>query len=154
MFKWFFDRFHLERTECESLKSRFKWLVSNENHLKRCPYDQDMGGAFQIPIFSAYVRTSIFPCWFFEKLHPRNLASDCISKPYFLLLWSIMLIVKTFEENITFWIQNHRFFHLRAYVFILLSFSAYGRAYFKTTDFFTSQFSKFALSDFCGMQMT
>jgi len=51
MFKWFFDRFHLERTECESLKSRFKWLVSNENHLKRCPYDQDMGRCISDPHF-------------------------------------------------------------------------------------------------------
>ena len=51
MFKWFFDRFHLERTECESLKSRFKWLVSNENHSKICPYDQDMGRCISDPPF-------------------------------------------------------------------------------------------------------
>ena len=86
------------------------------------------GGEFRYPIFSAYVRTTIFPCWFFVKLHPRNLVSDWISKRCFCLLWSIMLIVKTFEENITFCTQNHRFFHLRAYLFILLFFcSAYGR---------------------------
>ena len=51
MFKWFFDRFHLERTECESFKSRFKWLVSNENHSKICPYDQDMGRCISDPHF-------------------------------------------------------------------------------------------------------